>query len=162
MAKKRATGDFRAKKRIATINHTLFTATAHSHHPHHRRPPPTSCILLPLSTTVRRCPLPPAAIRCRPLPSPAAFSHVRLCQPLILLSSAHNVSAPIFRYLSPPLQSKFVAANDSVSFLILLRPDNDNEEETRSPSSPVAPDAHRIIGRSAADDSMPFYYIATR
>ena len=106
----------------------------------------------PLSTAARCHPLPSTAIPCRLFPRPP-------------LSAAHLVvicPQRICRYLSPPLHSKFVAANDSVSCLILLRPDNDNEEETRSPSSPVAPDAHRIIGRSAADDSMPFYYIATR
>ena len=41
-------------------------------------------------------------------------------------------------------------------FLILLRPVKDNEKGTRSPSSPVAPNVCRIIGRDAANDSIPF------
>ena len=111
-----------------------------------------------MSAAVRRCPPPSAAIHRRPpLPLPTSTSvHCSSCRHphATHLPPSSLACPPPF----PPLQSKFVAANDSVPFLILLQPVNNDEEETRSPSSPVTPNARHIIGCGAANDSVPFLF----
>ena len=113
-----------------------------------------------IHTTAARSRLPlSAAFRCRPLPFPApsaaclaAIRPQRICPHL----------PPLAPSPPPPCKVSLWPPMTVCLFKILLQSDDSNEEETRSPLSPIAPKAHRIIGRGAANDIMPFYFIATR